>query len=839
MKFFLSHIKKDSKQQVVGKKKLKVHIDNINTIVNKVFCTSDFVQSFQEFMKIVVKLHDLGKYTTYFQDYLVFDRKNESNLHHHAFIGACTAYNYFKEKNDKQAILAYVIIKQHHANLVKLDLLERNSENKHKIQIRKQTKDLLVSIAQIEQELEIPISDFLPTSPPDLFDELDDITNAKKDIQNYYLLNYLFSLLIEADKLDASDTQVYTRKALPINLVNQYNKIGQPQKVALPVVQMSQNELRNYVRASVLEQVRQPDILTQYLFTLTAPTGIGKTLTSLHFALELKAKIREKEQYEAQIIYGLPFINIIEQAIVVYDEVFEDKAKVLAHYQYADVLGSFAGNEDDEKNYNQKLMALDTWQADVVITSFVQFFQTLIGNRNKLLKKFHHYAGAIVILDEVQSLRLSQLPLVGAALYYLSKFMKTRVLMMTATKPKILDLANREILNKRGEKAEALELLPDYEEVFKAFNRTQIKPLIGETISTGNEFVSNIFSPHWQPTQSALIVCNMVNRSVELYRAMQQYLNDNNLTETVSLYYLSTNIVPAKRMDVIKQVKAEIESKDGKKKPVLISTQSIEAGVDLDFDLGFRDLAPIDSLIQVAGRINRNNHKDKQGAYLYIFKFKEEGKESDCSRIYDPITETQAEKALNKLSENGLKTIPEQAYLEMITTYFDAIADNELKSFEASRKFFESMETLNYDSGNYSKGGQEIETVNHKNKERDYSVSRFKIIENNQFAVSVFVEIDEEDKEVKHKFLQLIRQEISKEDFAPYKKTFHQRIISVPSYLEKVESLQHMIANGHQQYKITDNILCIPFNSLDEYYDTKTGFIRQVEDLQPTLSYSF
>src|SRR5690606_18305297 len=129
------------------------------------------------------------------------------------------------------------------------------------------------------------------------------------------------------------------------------------------------------------------NILNQYIFTLTAPTGIGKTMTALDFALKLKSKIKQKQIFEPRIIYALPFINIIEQALSEYKRTLPKDIQILGHYQYADIFGEEKNpiNDDGaEINYNQKLMALDTWQADVVITSFVQFFETLIGNRNKL-----------------------------------------------------------------------------------------------------------------------------------------------------------------------------------------------------------------------------------------------------------------------------------------------------------------------------------------------------------------------------------------------------------------------------------------------------------------------
>lgn len=830
---FFSHAKdQPASTQRVGTKVLIEHSLGVKNNALRAFYPGVSFQGIttaqlEQWLVDICLLHDLGKYTSYFQNYLLNIAPIDKELKQHARLGAYVYFAKYLPADIFQAFLGFYVIEHHHRNLLlpqRLKEVVRQFANQQVF--KEQIADLAPWLGQIEQELGIDaLKTFLVFPEKKKINESVKLfTKKQPNIQHYYLLNYLFSLLIEADKLDASNTSVYIRKTLPANLVNQYQNIGAPQKLALPVADMTQNQLRNYVRAQVLAQLDQATVLEQHLFTLTAPTGIGKTLTSLHFALALKALLKEKEGHEAQIIYGLPFINIIEQAVEVYEEVFKDEAKVLAHYQYADVLGGFKGDEDDQKQYNQKLMALDTWQGDVVITSFVQFFHTLIGNRNKLLKKFHHYAGAIVILDEVQSLRLSHLPLIGAALYYLSRFLKTRVLLMTATQPKILDLANKHILQGMGEKALALELLPDYLQVFQAFDRTQIQPLMAPTVSTGADFVEQVFAPFWQAQQSALVVCNMVNRSIALYQALKDHLTDT------PLYYLSTNIVPARRMTIIQQIKEDMAQG---LKPVLVSTQSIEAGVDLDFDMGFRDLAPIDSLVQVAGRINRNNAPDKSGAFLYVFKFQETDKASDCSRIYDPVTEAQAEKALNALSDNGKRAIPEQSYLELVNAYFDANAPQ--RSFAPSRKFFESMKTLYYDAGNYQtpqkEGGQA--------SENDFAVSQFKIIENNHFAVSVFVETDEAAKEAKDKFLALIHQKISREDFAPYKKIFHQRIISVPKYLKKVEEIQTMVANQHSRFKLTDHILCIPADSLDDYYDLHTGFIRQETDWQQKTSYSY
>src|SRR5690606_2687433 len=198
-------------------------------------------------------------------------------------------------------------------------------------------------------------------------------------IQDYFLINYLFSLLIEADKLDASDTQPYRLKSINPKSVD--DRFGSQISANHDLTLMTNNEVRNYCRKVVVSHLGNDNILDQYLFTLTAPTGIGKTMTALDFALKLKSKIKHRQNIESRIIYALPFINIIEQALNEYKDTLPEDINILGHYQYADIFGEEKNYQNDdgaEINYNQKLMALDTWQADVVITSFVQFFETLI-----------------------------------------------------------------------------------------------------------------------------------------------------------------------------------------------------------------------------------------------------------------------------------------------------------------------------------------------------------------------------------------------------------------------------------------------------------------------------
>lgn len=798
---YFSHSKTTDNLKIIGSKSMAVHtkgvVENAINLFSPHLGFRTNTQDISSMIEIMGKLHDLGKYTSFFQNYLLQSGLVDFDKKRHPPIGALAAYNYFKNKDEKQALIVLYNVFLHHGNLVNIEGFKDKFDSHLWRILSHQKDDLLPKITAIEKEVDlINLKSLLEDVEEGVieksirkgFKKLGAEENS--EIEDYFLVNYLFSLLIEGDKLDASDTKIYKLK--PINSDSVDKRFGKPSCLSQDLSMLTNSELRNYCRAEVISQLNEVDILEHGIFTLTAPTGIGKTMTALDFSLRLKEKIKTQLGFEARIIYALPFINIIEQALKEYKETLPGELEILGHYQYADIFGEdkkqSIQNEDETKDYNQKIMSLDTWQADVVITSFVQFFETLIGNRNKMLKKFNHCANAIIILDEVQTLRLDQMPLIGATLFYLSKFLKSRIILMTATKPKIFELAQIEILDKENETVKPYELLKSFEKVFGVFKRTKIIPFLDIPISETDDFTQKIFHEKWSKNQSCIIVCNTVKRSIELYDSISSYLKNKNLKNPIE--YLSTNIIPAVRFDRISRIKTLLN--DGKA-PILISTQVVEAGVDLDFDMGFRDLGPIDSIIQVAGRINRNNNPFKEYSPLFIVDF------LDSQKIYKSLSTIQAKKALSLKNE-----FLETEYLKLIEGYFDGISEK--KSFDQFNKIFYSMKSLRYDS-----------EIDHS------SVSDFKIIEESNSTQSVFVELGNEEIELREMYLSKIKNQISKEDFDKnYKQKFQQRIIAVPNSLTK---------NLTYINEFDDRIKVIPVELVEEYYKIETGFIRSSTDI--------
>ena len=802
----LSHLRRKG-TIILDKKLLQKHISSVLEKALKSLKKTNFSITIEELIEVIVKLHDLGKYTDFFQKYLETGKRHSENLHHHSFIGALTAFNYFKNDVEK-ATIAYYIIKYHHDNLIHIteSFEKRDNRQTQEYLISNQTKNLQSKIDLISNEINLKLTtNQLPENVIDLTNEIDDLLE-KNTPELYFLINYVFSLLIESDKLDASRTDQYEPVTIEASKVESYLK--KLSEEALKKGKFNANteevsKLRTQIRHDVIARLEDSKILGQKLFTLTAPTGVGKTLTALDFALKLKEK--DTSLAKSQIIYALPFINIIEQGLDVYKKVLGKDAKILAHYQYADVFSQdpVLSNSDSDKDYNTKIMELDTWQADIIITSFVQFFHTLIGYRNKILKKFNHFANSIIILDEVQTIRIDQLPLIGAMLYYLSEYLNARIIMMTATQPKMMSLAEALISGKdeNKHKIHAEELFLDYKNNYKEYKRTCIISKLDIELDKANgtsDFIEKLFTNIWTSEKSCLIVVNKVNRCIEVFKALQEHLKDTKNP----IYCLSTNVMPIQRAYIIHRIKKDLKLG---KKPILVATQVVEAGVDLDFDMGFRDLAPIDSIVQVAGRINRNAFpKQPQNEYLELYVIDL----NDCQDVYGQKTNEQARNAFKNKSK-----VLESDYLELIEEYFRGFSP--LESY--SKGLFDAVKNCRYDSKS-------------KNSRLTY-ISDFEMIEERKNIVSVFINVGKKASKClkaykklidKDKLLSKEEREEAKEKFdTKYKRAFHQRIITVPKYYTTKKDL-----------KPVDGLNNFFLEAGKEYYDFEIGFKRNQEELK-------
>jgi len=813
---FYSHARKNNMGMMEPTKELKKHLDgvaaNIRLNIHAHLNFNDFQGRFEN-QHVLGVCHDIGKYTTWFQEYLIHGKNKNEQKKNHALISAVFSYNFIKEfTSDKiTQFIAYYCIKHHHGLLItptkqlnssyqfgiakNLDAQTGNILNNSKNAIENLLKD------KFERTNAFNLTEhYFQYNEREIRKTAHQLQKKSAKIDHYFMILYFFSLLIAADKIDAGEADdKFTIKPIASSQVNNYLKI---KKNALLV------DIRSKAKDMIEGKLNEIDVEREKLFTITAPTGIGKTLAAINFALKLKEKISSIQNYQPQIIYCLPFINIIEQTYKVINDLFSNQGvRILKHHQYTDIWAMVDSKKvsNREAELSKKLLEVEDWQADVVLTTFVQLFHSIITNQNKMLKKFHRLAGAIIILDEIQSIKAEYWPLIGTVLYCMSEFLNSRFILMTATQPLIFDTANTNIEMFKDDKIRYKKLLND-EEIkyfFQQFDRTKLISLIekDKPIKNTDEFFT-LFCKKWANSKSCLIVVNTISRSLKIFKKLQE--------EKISphIYYLSTNLVPMHRKYVIRKISRLLKQGE---KVILVSTQSIEAGVDLDFDMGFRDIGPLDSIIQVAGRINRNNRDGFKYSPLYIINF-----EDDSRLIYGRLT---IKTTLDVLSGEK-KYFFEKEYLDLIKKYYKQIV-NSSTSFEESTKLFEAMKTLRFT----------------KDAEEDViSIEDFQLIESiKSNYVDVYVPMTKKAafalRIFRDEYLPCTNHIEKKKIYMQIKAIFNQYKISVPLQIAKTlnansQGINELIPNKLFVI-IKENIGYINSKECNILYDYLTGFCRE------------
>ena len=536
--------------------------------------------------------HDIGKTMHAFQYYLKTGKGGSEK--NHSLISAAI-YSTMFNKNDVFAYLSFLAIAKHHGNIES----SINDEGQDFYRLLKQYKECFEGIEENKLSIKnLKKTDFNLEKLRDFIKTKLYLTNKRIRSDEYFFeLQYIFSKLLWADKIDSANLFKPTSdNCKGLSDVEQYvNKKNEGKVLDL-------NDKRNKIKNTVLIKINSlsdDEIRENRIFTLTAPTGTGKTLTSICASLLLGERINKIYNYRPRMITALPFINILEQTKKDYEGIFEN---VLVHHSAND----FSDEQYGDMPLKDRFLLTNAWENDVIITTFVQFFESILSDKNSKILKVNKLSESIVILDEIQSLPGKYYPLLGVVIKRLSDFYGTRFILMTATQPEIVAYANKLLV---GNKMSAIELLEDSSEYYKNLKRTKIIPVMNEV--KDNNMIVNFIVSTKKDNQSALVVVNTISQSIEIYNL----LVDKYKTKCKVLY-LSTNLISLDRKRIIDKAKGYLE----KKTPfIMVSTQTIEAGVDLDFDIGYRDLAPLESIIQVAGRINRAGEKEDFSP-LYVFE---------------------------------------------------------------------------------------------------------------------------------------------------------------------------------------------------------------------------
>lgn len=722
--------------------------------------------------------HDVGKATTFFQEYLKEqDPKRKSHLKslpetRHSLFSAIAGYFAVTEYLGRISCLeekyknflsasAYIIIKRHHTDLTNfLDDLTFEEVEVIKKQVKKLNKDYLSFLPYLHEVLNK--IDSLPKSwelrkrkvAPIFLKERED------NLLFYLIHHFLYSVLLEADKHEIVLGDLPRRKEISENIIEKYynyKEFDKPQNTI--------DKFRLEIYKEVTVQIDTLNLDKERILSLSAPTGSGKTLTSLAFALKLRNRLKREKNYTPRIIYCLPFLSIIDQNAKVIEEVFEiflqkppTSDLFLTHHHLSDY--TYKTNEENEFQPNESEILIEGWDSEIILTTFVQFFHTIFSNRNRAIRKFNKIAGSIVILDEIQCFPSYYWDLFKGVALGMAKYFNTYFILSTATQPVIFD-------NPR-------ELLIEKEKYFKSFKRTQIQINVKKE-KTLSDLAEKIIKELEKFSANTLIVLNTIRSARELFNKVKEEL----IKKGFEIYFLSSHVVPCERLRRIEKIKSSHSKK------VVISTQLIEAGIDIDMEKVIRDFGPMDSLNQVAGRANRNWGKDV-GVVEIIKLIDEKTNRFFYSYIYDMVLIDATKNVLSFFS-----IIPEEEFIKLIDRYYEDVKKRISQDF--SYKFLDAIKMLEYEE-----------------------VGKFRLIEEEGERVDIFIEINDEAKEIWNRYQRMIEVKDSFErrrQFYEIRNKFYNFVISILSYQIK-ENLPPFVSG----------IRYVPNDQLEEFYDMDTGF---------------
>lgn len=477
-------------------------------------------------------------------------------------------------------------------------------------------------------------------TPP--YNELRSAKDPTELIERYaFFTKYVFSCLTDADFLD---TERFCNKNVERGMSGDFEKALDKLNRELSNMP-SDNPLRQ-ARSRIQQQAFDNSVNKSHISILDMPTGSGKTLCSLKLALESGKK---------RIIYVIPYTSIIEQTANKFEKMFGDVLPVLQHHSNY----SYDGDTEEEKKTAEKLKkTCENWDAPLIITTSVQFFQSIYHYKGSALRKLHNLRDSVIVFDEIHLIPTELLRPCLKAVGYITKYLNSEALFLSATMPDYSKLFDKFLPDVNYNK-----LVTDRTN-FKYFKKCEYKDMGKTTLETIAENASRC--------KNALIVVNTKKTAAELYNLVQG-----------EKYHLSANMTPAHRSRVIEVVRKKLKKGEY---ITVVSTSLVEAGVDLDFNTVFRQLSGLDSILQAGGRCNREG-KDAKG-YVYVFDIDETyRKGSDLAM------------RINK-TKGLLEKYQDITSYDCIKEYYDGIFD-----FNQSRIAENSIAKYNEQSNSFDRQG--------------------------------------------------------------------------------------------------------------------------------------
>ena len=663
-----------------------------NIILDNKIINNSFVEKNKliDYIKSILLYHDAGKATDFFQCKLIeniiinnitvpeiykqyidwfkehkYDSINKilrdkPELSNHSLIGAILAYYQYQETLDR--FILFEVIKRHHGNLKNFNNNEFFISNEYEQKnIKEQLEHFnLKYFDLIIKEHGLTIDDDILEKSSQLVFKGRNIANELQkllsinDPNNYFLTLLLYSILLSSDKgsvmLERKDI-IQNHTEINANIIDKYkNKCINKDKEIDSLREQAYNTINKNI----------DKYSDNNFFSITLPTGLGKTFSAYNAAFKLRNKIGNN----FKIIYCLPFTSIIDQNAEVMKNIFEFNkisTNVITKHHHLSPYDTL--KNEYQLSYSESEYITEGWENDVIITTFVQFFESLFTNKNKLIRKFHNLINSIIILDEIQSIPPRFYPVLEIIFAKMAEYFGTRFIFVTATQTIIM-----------GGETNLIELShdennsPNY--FFKDMSRVEInQKLFRDKIGyeETKNYISNDINLNTN-NNSFLIILNTIKQAQDVHLS---------IVSSKHKYFLSSEILPILRREVLDNVK------DSNNK-ILVSTQVVEAGVDLDFDIVYRDFAPLSSLNQSAGRCNRNGLINK--GIVNIFN-------SNKSNIYDSTLLSITRNLLDEYEE----IIEEKDLFELNNKYFEEIKLSIQNDSNISIKLYNSICKLQFE----------------------------------------------------------------------------------------------------------------------------------------------
>ncbi len=602
---YTAHYRKSDKEH----QSVKDHLINVSH-----YCR-DYGKStkIEKLSELVGLLHDMGKLCDDFQEYikLAIEHEEKGTLAEwkksfqtvdHGKAGGMYIYRKYHYRDSYARITTEIIamvVCYHHGGLhdyitfdCKTPLLDRFEHSEQNSSYQQATERFFQQVAD-----EKYIENMFFEACKEIKNLYEKIAENKLPIffSIHLLIKQLYSILIDADRYDTYLFMDNKPEDPPIKtkaLWEQYSELMHDK-----ILEFKRAETKSPLEEKIKHlRLEISDACADFydkgtgVYTLTVPTGGGKTLSSLRFALKHAA-----EKGKKRIIYILPFTTIIEQNAQEVRTVLKCNEYLLEHHS------NVIHDNDDESENNYRLLT-QRWDSPIIFTTMVQFLDTIYAGGTQALRRMHNLSDSILIFDEIQAIPIKCISLFNSAINYFSKICNTTVILCSATQPNLSETMIPLLKDNEG------EMIPDLLKKFREFKRMKV---VDKRLNGGYsyEMLGNFAYELKENLTSILIVLNTKTCAEKTYEELKK----RNGKKEHKIFYLSTNLCPAHRKKIIKVIKRLLKRK---KSVICISTQLIEAGIDISFECVIRHLAGLDSVAQATGRGNRHGEGEIKISYI-------------------------------------------------------------------------------------------------------------------------------------------------------------------------------------------------------------------------------